>query len=185
MGGSGRQSLTKMAAFIADCDIFQIEITKSYSVENWREDVKALLTKTGVEQKPTVFLITDTQVCARFLPCLRACFQRRRRRWRWRWRWRLLALFLPPPLSRFPLTIHIILLTLLSPPPTPFALVWQLVHETFLEDLNNLLNAGDVPGIWAPDEYEGIIDAVRPAAQVRGGGGEGVGKEVLSSVSLP
>jgi len=28
----------------------------------------------------------------------------------------------------------------------------QIVRESFLEDINNLLNAGDIPNIWAPDE---------------------------------
>ena len=44
----------------------------------------------------------------------------------------------------------------------------QIVMEAFLEDINNLLNAGDIPNIYLPEEIEKIISAVRPLASKAG-----------------
>ncbi len=38
----------------------------------------------------------------------------------------------------------------------------QIVNESFLEDINSLLNSGEVPNIWEIDERKKIIEAVRP-----------------------
>ncbi len=40
--------------------------------------------------------------------------------------------------------------------------------EEFLEDINNMLNSGEVPNLFAADEYERIITAVRPSAKEQG-----------------
>uniref|UniRef100_A0A3P9PK94 Dynein axonemal heavy chain 2 n=1 Tax=Poecilia reticulata TaxID=8081 RepID=A0A3P9PK94_POERE len=62
IGGSGRQSLSKLAAFICEYEVFQVEVTKQYRKQEFREDIKKLYRLAGVDNKPTVFLFNDTQI---------------------------------------------------------------------------------------------------------------------------
>ncbi|XP_070190635.1 dynein axonemal heavy chain 1-like isoform X2 [Littorina saxatilis] len=104
MGGSGRQSLTRLAAHISEFDCFQIELAKNYGTTEWREDLRNVMMKAGLENKPMVFLFSDTQIKS----------------------------------------------------------------ESFLEDINNILNAGDVPNIYGFDEQEQIFTAMKPIVQDAG-----------------
>lgn len=62
VGGSGRQSLSKLACFISAYKMFQIEVVKGYSIKNWRDDVKEMLLKAGLDNTPVAFLFVDTQI---------------------------------------------------------------------------------------------------------------------------
>uniref|UniRef100_A0A8B9YYG6 Dynein axonemal heavy chain 3 n=1 Tax=Bos mutus grunniens TaxID=30521 RepID=A0A8B9YYG6_BOSMU len=44
IGGSGRQSASKLSTFMNSYELYQIEITKSYSGNDWREDLKKIIT---------------------------------------------------------------------------------------------------------------------------------------------
>ena len=48
--------------FRAEYDCFQIELSKNYGIAEWRDDVKNCLMKAGLENRPMVFLFSDTQV---------------------------------------------------------------------------------------------------------------------------
>ena len=103
VGGSGRQSMTKLATYVSGFSLFQVEIVKGYSMTDWREDLKTCLMQAGVKNKVTTFLFSDIQI----------------------------------------------------------------IDERMVEDINNILNAGDVPNLYAPEDLEAISNACRIECQKR------------------
>ncbi|XP_023289368.1 dynein heavy chain 7, axonemal-like, partial [Orussus abietinus] len=97
VGGSGRQSLTKLAAHIMDYEVFQIELSQQYGPNEWHEDLKTFLRRSAASDLHSVFLFSDTQIKS----------------------------------------------------------------ETFLEDISNLLNSGEVPNMFATDEKAEICERMR------------------------
>ncbi|XP_029774824.1 dynein heavy chain 1, axonemal isoform X2 [Suricata suricatta] len=44
----------------------------------------------------------------------------------------------------------------------------QIKNESFLEDINNVLNAGDIPNLYSLDEQDQIVNTMRPYIQEQG-----------------
>ena len=115
---------------------FQIELTRGYDYSAFREDLKKLYNSAGVEGKNTVFLFTDTQVdniwYFAVFPNLYSYFK-----------------------IRNGSTLHSLLYSVDQIfvncsicfhsyfPPCP-SILRQIVVEEFLEDINNILNSGEV-----------------------------------------
>uniref|UniRef100_A0A667HA36 Dynein axonemal heavy chain 9 n=1 Tax=Lynx canadensis TaxID=61383 RepID=A0A667HA36_LYNCA len=62
VGGSGKQCLTRLAAFISSMDVFQITPWRGYQIADFKMDLASLCLKAGVKGLSTVFLMTDAQV---------------------------------------------------------------------------------------------------------------------------
>eukprot|EP00798_Chlamydomonas_sp_ICE-L_P021154 gene21154-28043_t len=48
--------------FMQDYHIYQIEISSSYSMSDWKDDLRSALRTAGEKHKPTVFLFADSQI---------------------------------------------------------------------------------------------------------------------------
>lgn len=62
VGGSGKQSLSKLAAFISLCKTQMLEIGKGYNNESFRGDLQRISLLAGVEMEKVCFLFLDTQI---------------------------------------------------------------------------------------------------------------------------
>jgi dynein heavy chain len=62
VGGNGKQSLSRLAAFISNMEVFQITLRKGYSISDLKVDLASLYIKSGQKKQPTMFLLTDTQI---------------------------------------------------------------------------------------------------------------------------
>ena len=103
IGGSGRQSLTRLAVYLSQFNVFQIEVTKGYGRKEWAEDIRSVLRNAGTSEDgvDTVFLMSDAQVGDGDL------------------------------------------------------------GEEVIGDVSNILNSGEVPNLFPPDEKAEICDSIR------------------------
>ncbi|EDV22455.1 uncharacterized protein TRIADDRAFT_50643 [Trichoplax adhaerens] len=62
VGGSGKQSLTRLAAYTANYRVFEITLFRGYAEYDFREDLKSLYHLLGIENRKVVFLFSDAHV---------------------------------------------------------------------------------------------------------------------------
>jgi dynein heavy chain, axonemal len=62
VGGSGKQSLSRLAAFICGYTVKQIVISSNYGINDLKEDLKWMYNKAGLKEEGVMFLLTDSQI---------------------------------------------------------------------------------------------------------------------------
>jgi dynein heavy chain len=61
-GGSGKKLFSKIAAFTAKYQIFEIQLTRNYNELSFREDLKVLFNQVGLKNMKTVLILNDAQI---------------------------------------------------------------------------------------------------------------------------
>lgn len=54
--------MSRIAAYICEYGTYQINVTRSYNIPEFKEDLKTLYAMTGVDSKATAFVFNDTQI---------------------------------------------------------------------------------------------------------------------------
>lgn len=62
VGGSGKQSLSRLASHICGFDVRQLSVTSNFRIEDFKESLAEMFKITGIQGLPLVFLITDSQI---------------------------------------------------------------------------------------------------------------------------
>ncbi|KAM7359981.1 dynein beta chain, ciliary isoform 2-T2 [Cochliomyia hominivorax] len=62
VGGSGKQTLARLASFISSFSVFQIQIKRGFSLTDMREEIATLYMKVGLKNMASVFLMSDAQI---------------------------------------------------------------------------------------------------------------------------
>ena len=59
VGGSGKQSLSRLSSFICAYSPMSIVISSTYSINDLKVDLQAMFTKSGVKDEGLMFLFTE------------------------------------------------------------------------------------------------------------------------------
>lgn len=92
VGGSGKQSLVRLASHMYEIKFMQVEIKKDYKSKDFNEFIKEIMFLTGIDGVKVAFTLTDSQI----------------------------------------------------------------LFESMLEDINNVLNTGEIPNLMLPEDKDRI-----------------------------
>jgi dynein heavy chain len=62
VGGSGKQSLSKLAAHVCGFTVMQIVVNQNYSLLDFRTDIQGMYNKAGIKQEGVMFMLADSQI---------------------------------------------------------------------------------------------------------------------------
>ena len=62
VGGSGKQSLARLSAFVSSLDVFQITIKPNYGINDFKSDLNNLYRRAGLKGLASVLLLCDAQI---------------------------------------------------------------------------------------------------------------------------
>ncbi|XP_037532275.1 dynein heavy chain 11, axonemal [Nematolebias whitei] len=62
VGGSGKQSLTRLAAYISSVEVFEITLRIGYNIQDLKMDLAELLLKAGGKNRRVALLLSDAQI---------------------------------------------------------------------------------------------------------------------------
>ena len=62
VGGSGKQSLSRLSSFICNYTLFQIVISSTYGINDLKEDLQKMYMRAGAKDEGVTFLFTDSQI---------------------------------------------------------------------------------------------------------------------------
>ncbi|XP_053970080.1 dynein beta chain, ciliary [Anastrepha ludens] len=62
VGGSGKQTLARLASYISSLSVFQIQLKRGFGLQNLKEEFAALYMKVGLKNVASVFLMSDAQI---------------------------------------------------------------------------------------------------------------------------
>ncbi|GMF33821.1 unnamed protein product [Phytophthora lilii] len=131
MGGCGKRSLARLAVFMIGYHCFEIEMKKDYGLEEFRKDLKMMMKLAALGVKEDGYTKGAKSKSGRST--------------------RTISINTADGTSNLSCAIPTIFLINDS----------QLVSDSFLEDINTILNGGDIPKLFASDELERIISDVR------------------------
>ena len=62
VGGSGKQSLSRLAGFVCGMEIVQLQVSSKFSEQDFKEALQIMFKTAGVKGTPLLYLMTDSQV---------------------------------------------------------------------------------------------------------------------------